>query len=118
MSPLEVAKGLSEAPLTLQHVPQVAMGLGVVRVELNGLLVGVDSLIQLPLIAQGSTEIVVGSGVVRVEFNGLFVRVYGLIHLTLNSQGVAAIVVGAFCVVLLLEIRGRLLVVFLALLLL
>ena len=59
------------------------MDLAQVRVELDGLLVCGDGLLQLILLLIGETQVVVGFSVVGVELNGCLELGDGLIELIL-----------------------------------
>jgi hypothetical protein len=49
---LKQAMGLVQLALALQHIAQTGVGLGVLRIECDGLLVAGDGLVQLALALQ------------------------------------------------------------------
>ncbi len=81
-------------PLSIQRIAQVVVGVGVLRVEFDGLLVAGDGLVHWPLPMQRIAQVVVGAGELRVEFDGLLVAGDGLVHLALAAQRNAQVVVG------------------------
>ena len=89
-----ISRALGIIALLLEDDAEVAVGLGVVGLEPDGLAVVGDGLVQLPLVAQGDAEVVVGLGVVGLEPDGLAVVGDGLVQLPLVPQGVAEVVVG------------------------
>ena len=76
----------SSWPLSDEGVAEVVVGLGVVRLEADGLPVLGDGLVQLALAREGVAEVVVGLGVVLLEADGLAVLGDGLVQLALLAR--------------------------------
>src|SRR5262249_28009798 len=77
---LTAAKGLqgfAHLPAVLQRLAEVGVGLGIIRLYLDGLAVRSDRFPELALESKGAAEVVMGPGIFGVEGNGLFVGGHG-----------------------------------------
>ena len=73
-------------PLSPQRNAQVVVGLGVLRVEFDGLPVAGDGLVQLALVRSAMPRLLWADGELRVEFDGLPVAGDGLVQLALATS--------------------------------
>ena len=94
VTPPELREGLGMFPLRPEGMPEIAMGLGEVGCQADGLAERGDRLVRLPQRARGDAEVVVGLGAVRLEPDRLAVLGDRLVQLPLVVQGVAEVVVG------------------------
>jgi len=91
---LEVRDGfLFPAYVTVGYALVVA-GIGMLRVEADGLVVVLDAPLELPQVAVGVAPVVVGIGMLRVEVNSLVVVLDSPLELPQNAVGIAPVVVG------------------------
>jgi hypothetical protein len=82
--------------LAVQGDAEVTLGIGVIRVEFDGLAEGLDGLaIIFQVVAQEGAEVAVSLGIVWVELDRLLVRSDGLVQLPLPVKGDAEVNVGA-----------------------
>ena len=90
---LEVRDGfLFPAYVTVGYALVVA-GIGMLRVEADGLVVVLDGPLELPQVAVGVAPVVVGRGMLRVEADGRTELSYSLIVASLFSQVYTSVVV-------------------------
>ena len=86
--------GLVELPAAGQGDAQVALGLGELGLNSQGLPVMGDGLLDLPAAGQDVAQVAVGLGVVGVELQGLAEMGDRIVDPAADDQGVAEIVVG------------------------
>ena len=75
-----------EPALILEDVAEIHVGLGIVRLEAQGLLIAGHRLLQLSLLLQGDPQVVVRLGIVRLEAQGLPIAGHRLRQLPLLPQ--------------------------------
>ena len=73
---------------------EIAVGIGVVGLEGDGLAIGSGSVVEAGEIAEGVAEVIVSGGVAGVERVGLVVSGEGFVDVALGAEGVAEIEVG------------------------
>ena len=88
MAPLVGCQRLGESALVSQGNTEVAVGLGVLRVDFDGLLKAGDGFVHLALGRQRIAQVVPGLGELRVDFDGLLKAGDGLVQLALFRQRV------------------------------
>ncbi len=89
-----VGDGLVKPPTVGEEKPATVVGIGVLRVEVDGLIVVGDGLVKEPFVGVGKPVIIVGKGVLQVEGDGLIVVGDGLVNVPSVGVGKPAIVVG------------------------
>src|SRR5262249_17089925 len=106
VSLLELDEGLCEASLVPQRVAQVAVCLGIARVEVEGLPVSGDGLVQLALPEQRVAAVVDAHGFLPLEADALRGRKFVLLRQDVAEAGVGlgvifleaeGLSVGGFC---------------------
>src|SRR5262249_21654532 len=101
MTTADVPEGLGELSVVPEYEAQVAVGLGIVLFEVDGLPVRSDGLIHFPLGAQVVAEAVMGLREVLPEADRLPVLRDGLVQAPLLCQQEAEVVMGLGAIVLL-----------------
>src|ERR1039457_2062397 len=90
----DVGIATSGVALRLLGHSAIVEGTGVVRIELDGLVVVVDGAVVLAFVEVGVAAIGEGQGVVRIELDGLVEILDGAVVLAFVGVGAAAIVEG------------------------
>src|SRR5262245_37973787 len=93
MPALQKLDGFLESPLVAINMAQVAVDLGIVGVQGDGLLVTPDGRFQILVCTKGIAEVVVVLGVLGVESDGFLEMPHGPIEFLLGQKSVAQAIV-------------------------
>jgi hypothetical protein len=88
MATLKGGQGFNKSALALQGIAQVAICLGIIGPDLDGLAIGDLSLGMPPQAAEGVAQVVVCLSIIGLELDGLAAGRFCLRILSLVTQGI------------------------------